>query len=531
MKTSHITNNIIDQAATQIPTYPLNKHSHSLIQQSLAVSFLSLLVTLPVYADSAATIQQRVITGKSATEHNNSVFLGNGAQSYALNVPRLQIDLTSSETEGHKTGGVYSLPEPVSANQLQWEKVQGGYVARVKTHAEQAKRLRHHLVFSQEIPSIVIRLAGNQDVYPLTPIEQQHIHDKAIWLPITNGNQADLELFVDDHTPPTATFSIDAVNVIVEEFKDQNSLGVKPKSLGKAQEKEYDLACAAKSADYQALQQAASATALIHFVKNGSTYTCTGTLLNDQKNSGTPWFATANHCISDQATADSATFEWFYQSVSCNGQTTDSRYEQTYGGAQLLWADQYYDGAFLKLNAQPPNGTFFMGWDTTIQVGEYVWGVHHPKGDHTMVSFGQVSILRQTIDNTYGQAIFTNRVDYVEGGTESGSSGSGLFSVVDGSALWKGTLFGGPEDYRISLYSDFNSYYPNIKQWLAGLSNTAIDQLYTTYQNYFGEKYGNTYTCYENYTCQDFVNGRAIAQDNYSNVLYWYDGIKWNFYG
>jgi lysyl endopeptidase len=78
-----------------------------------------------------------------------------------------------------------------------------------------------------------------------------------------------------------------------------------------------------------------------------------------------------------------------------------------------------------------------------------------------MVSEGNVAALLETVqDIDTGRTYLFNAVNYVSGGTEAGSSGSGLFSVSNGSAYWKGTLFGGPEnDYQSAFYSDFYNYY------------------------------------------------------------------------
>ncbi|MEQ1638262.1 MAG: trypsin-like peptidase domain-containing protein [Methylococcales bacterium] len=492
------------------------------------VCALCLLTALPVYAESVGSIQQHSITTKRFNADVDSAFLGAGVQAFDLNLPTIQIDLNASAEGAHKTGVVYQLPKPIAAAQLFWERVNGGYVARVHLFSEQAKRLRYHLLVGQVVSHLTFRVQGNENASVLTPVDSDTVQDGNIWLPVTNGNQADLEIFADATTSPETLLSIDAVSVIVEEI-----LGVKAKNKGYAEQKEYDLACAGSLTEYSVLEQAASATALISFVKNGSSYVCTGTLLNDKNSSNTPWFATANHCIGDQSTANTATFEWFFQATSCGGSKTDGRYAQTYGGAKLLWSDSYLEGSFLKLNAQPPNGVTFMGWDTNIQVGEAIWGVHHPSSDHTMVSFGKVTALGRTMrDSDSGKIHFVNRIDYIEGGTEQGSSGSGLFSIVNGAASWKGTLFGGPgSNYQASYYSNFDSYYPYIKTWLEGSANTSgIDQLYSQYSSYFGRKSGGEYICYVEYTCQRFDTGKLIAINNTGGTVYWFNGVQWWLY-
>jgi hypothetical protein len=441
-----------------------------LMNKYVLIFVISLLATLQAHAERVDSVKQNQIIGKSASATAASAFLGTGTQAFTINLPHIQVDLTSTITGVHKTGVVYQLPSPVTALQLLWEPVNGGYVARIHLFSDQAKRLRYHLVFRQEIPSIAFRIQGSMDVSPSGPINDTFVHDRSIWLPVTNGDRADLEIFVNDTKPPDELeLSIDAINIIFDDVNSGNIPGIITKSLGLALKPEYDLACWAGNNDISpALENAASATTIINFITNGGSFICTGTLLNDKGGTHTPWLTTANHCISDQDTARTAWFEWFFQATSCGGNTTDSRYAKTFGGAQLLWTNDYLEISFLRLNKPPPNGVIFSGWDTDIQAGDLVWGVHHPEGDHTMVSMGNVTALLQTIqESDTGKTFLLNEVNYVVGGTEKGSSGSGLFSIANGSAYWKGTLVGGPDNnYQLAAYSNFNSYYPNIMPWL-----------------------------------------------------------------
>lgn len=503
----------------------------------VAITALSLMnMSENVFADQAETVEYRVdqeVERSSRSRQSsikNDAFLMNNQLAFVIEVPKQKLDFQENGQE-KPVGVVYSLPEIVTKDDLQWERVEGGYVARIAVHAEQATKLRLHLLLTQDIPSLQIRLLGNKDANFLAVMDYTSFYNSEAWLPITSGNTAEVEIFVGEGVAPSADFKLDAVNVIV---LDEKTIPVKtPKKTGAAQELQYDLACYNQYPEYNALKEAAAATALIHYVKNGLSYTCTGTLLNDEKSSNTPWFATANHCISDQATANTATFQWFYQATACGSRSVDYRNTQTYGGAQFLWGNAYYDAALLKLNMSPPRGTVLMGWNTKISRGERVFGVHHPMGDHAMVSVGWVSSLGQL--NKFDEGLrYTNVVNFQYGSTEGGSSGSGLFGVSGKTLYWKGTLIGGPtHNPQISMYSDFNSYYPNIRTWLAGsvVQNTPeqyIDQLYSAYQGYFGAKHGKSYQCYQVFTCQKFTTGRIIAAN--LNMTYWWDNHQWNRY-
>jgi len=439
-----------------------------------------LCLSTPGYTERAEPVQYRPIVPLSGGVNATAAFLGSGSQPFNLTQPTLQIDLPAPVRGVVKTGEVFQLPAPVTAAQLAWEPVAGGYVARIHVVSEQAKRLRFHMVIPEGLATVQFRVQGNLNPLPLGPVSPLAAQGNQLWLPVTDGNAADVELFVTPATPPTALgLKLDAVNVIVADVSGRNAAGVAPKLLGDAKSLQYDLVCAegvVGASKYAALSQAASSTAKINYInEKGKSYVCTGTLLSDKGNTQTPWFVTANHCLPTQAVADTATFEWFFQATQCGGKTEDPRYAQTYGGAVLLYTDVTMEPAFLKLNQPPASGAVFSGWDNTINVGEDVWGVHHPAGDHTMISRGTVQLLRQNMIDIENVPRLIDEVVFNIGGTEGGSSGSGLFALAKGVAYWKGSLFGGPDDdYAIGQYTDFPSYYNNVKPWLETQISPAI---------------------------------------------------------
>ncbi|QXP84222.1 trypsin-like peptidase domain-containing protein [Methylococcus sp. ANG] len=430
---------------------------------SLAIAIAS---SSSAHADQAEPAQYRPAVPLSAASVSASGFLG-GDQPFELELPAVVADLTPENPGEFKTGTVYSLPIPVTPSVLRWEAVPGGYAARIRVSSANAVRLRLHLVFGSTLPPLELRLQGNEDATLPAPIDNSAIHGNALWLPLTLGNRADLEIFVGGTTSPEALdLRLDKINLILVDASNPATSGFSAQSVGYAEHRQYDLACWSNDPAYPALQIAAAATANINYLRKGASYLCSGTLLNDKGGTNTPWFATANHCLPDQTIADTASFEWFWQATDCNAYYTDSRYSQTFGGAQLLWTDFHREPSFLRLRNPPPANVYFSGWNTAIKVGDAVWGVHHPRGDHTMVSKGKVTALKETITASGGTHLL-DQVRYVHGGTEGGSSGSGLFAVSGGTAYWKGSLFGGSaEDYQDSDYSHFAGYYEQIKPWL-----------------------------------------------------------------
>jgi len=395
-----------------------------------------------------------------------------------VTIPELQIDLTNPSPGVVKTGEVYRLPKPVMASQLNWQPVNGGYAARLQFVSDQAKRMCFHLAFKTKPSAIRFRVQGNSSNSAVFFADQNFINDNNIWLPITVGTTGDLEIFIQGDQPEEGSFEVDAVNIIVAGIRSGNNRKImekqslndliKPKSLGLALEPEFDLACWNGVPEYPALQVAANATALISFIRNGGSFICTGTLLNDQRNSSKPWFITANHCVTDQRASNTLSFEWFFQAPACLSSDTDSRYSQTFGGARLLYANKKNDTSFMRLRARPPAGVAYSGWSTKrLFVGRQVWGVHHPEGDHTMVSQGAVTGLNQTVKGNNDTNLAVNEILFSVGGAEIASSGSGLFTVVNGLPYWVGGLYGGPvNDYQLNYYSRFRDVFPKIQPWL-----------------------------------------------------------------
>jgi hypothetical protein len=418
--------------------------------------------------ESAPSAQYIPIQIRSSQFAESAAFKGSGLRQFEYHVSAIQPEPSSqSALSGPpKTGVVYTLPSPISDSMLLWEPTDGGFAYRVRIIADQAKSLRLHLLFDDQSPSLELRVQGNKDDIVLGPILGTAVRDRELWLPVTTGEEAVLEVFIPTgDAVPNVRFQIDQINYIYGV-----TLPNRPLSTGAADYKEYDVTCYSNYSNYTAIQNAAAATAKIMFISGGSSYVCSGTLLNDKKSTTTPWFATANHCVPNQTVANTVTFFWRYEATSCGSSSTDSRYRQTSGGGQLLWTDATYDAAFLKLNSPPGPYTYFAGWDAnSFAIGDTVYGVHHPAGDHTMVSVGSITALDQpTTSADTGNTLVLNDVKYTYGGVEGGSSGSGVFRSAGSYLAWKGALFGGPgTNYQIAGYGPFEYFYSNVKQYLA----------------------------------------------------------------
>lgn len=228
------------------------------------------------------------------------------------------------------------------------------------------------------------------------------------------------------------------------------------------------------------------------FTDSGSTYLCTGTLLSNTAQDATPYFLSANHCISTQTVASTLQTYWFFRSSSCNSGVASSSYRTLTGGATLLYRSSATDTSFMRLASTPPTGAVYAGWSVAPVNSSTILGVHHPSGDLMKGSSGTLQGYSNcdTNLNCSNASISTGgylRMVWSQGTTEAGSSGSGLFATVSGgSARYVvGTLFGGGASctYRSApdVYGRLDTpYYATggLSQWLNPAGRTALFRFY-----------------------------------------------------
>jgi hypothetical protein len=212
------------------------------------------------------------------------------------------------------------------------------------------------------------------------------------------------------------------------------------------------------------------------FVNNGSTFVCTGTLLNDAQSSTTPYFLTANHCISTQTTASSVTTDWFYRSAACDASAVNAGAQRLNGGATLLYAQATTDTSFMQLNAAPPAGIVFAGsYFGAVAEGAVTAGIHHPQGDLQKLSEGAVKQFNnctfETCQVSTPQDGRFMAVGWSAGTTEGGSSGSSLFLPIGSKRYVVGQLLGGGATCQNPTGYDYYGRYDlafqaALKNWL-----------------------------------------------------------------
>lgn len=215
----------------------------------------------------------------------------------------------------------------------------------------------------------------------------------------------------------------------------------------------------------------AKAVAVVNFVIGGDTFGCTGQLLNAENSDKTPYWLTANHCISTQAVAQTAEVFWRYQNPSCGGPTPALSSVQSSTGATLLQTGTSSDFTLLMIEGTIPSGLFWAGWTSSpVANGTESTAIHHPWGEYKRISFGA-----KASSPTCGGSNNV-RINWTDGPTEPGSSGSGIFR--DDTQQLYGQLECGPsscDNETNDSYGAFSVTYPNISALLVGGSDDASE--------------------------------------------------------
>ena len=196
---------------------------------------------------------------------------------------------------------------------------------------------------------------------------------------------------------------------------------------------------------------------------SGGSGFCTGALINNTQNDGTPYFLTADHCYSNPA-AWSFRFGWISPNTVCatTENSSNGPTNMTISGATLRARDAGSDFALVEINSEIPEDwdRVFAGWDKSDNFPEYQVGIHHPSGD----------VMKVCRDNDPATKEFNagaqtwEIVGGLQGGweigvTEPGSSGSPLFDQ-EGRII--GQLYGGGAACSGTNDNDQFDYYGRV---------------------------------------------------------------------
>ena len=155
---------------------------------------------------------------------------------------------------------------------------------------------------------------------------------------------------------------------------------------------------------------------------NGTRW-CSGSLINNVREDGTPYFLTANHCLGSEST-------WIimfkYESPSCSNINGPTNF--TISGTTKKASYSTSDFGLLQLSSAPPESyePYYNGWSNINTASLSSTGIHHPAGDIKKISFDYDPATSADYLATSGTTHWRIGV-WDDGTTEGGSSGSPLF--------------------------------------------------------------------------------------------------------
>lgn len=358
-----------------------------------------------------------------------------------------RIGLASEMKVNTGSPDLYTLNSPQGESRGTWEELpDGNYLWRLRVKSSGALGLSFGFT-SYSMPDkarlSVYSIDRARRVGPYT-VKDNNINGQ-LWTPIIPGEEAVLELTIPGESIETLTLILGSVSHIYRgisgsENSDACNRGDKAGSCN------VDVACNNQWASKQI-----RSVGRYSYTKNGSSYVCTGSLINNTRNDGKPYFLTAHHCVSSSSVAATVVVTWDYQSRTCR---SPGSWES---GSPLPLSGASQSGAILRAtygpsdftllelsnSPEPTTDAFWSGWDRTGGNPTFGVCIHHPRGHAKRISnsgTAPISVTSYLGGESPGDGTHFRVDHWDEGTTEGGSSGSGLW---DSNKRLVGQLHGG----------------------------------------------------------------------------------------
>ncbi len=222
---------------------------------------------------------------------------------------------------------------------------------------------------------------------------------------------------------------------------------------------------------------------------------CSGSLVNNTAQDGTPYFLTADHCGANASEEDRNVWRFFFNFERPGCDNVGIPPENLLIGCQLRARGPIAGGSdfqLVEINSSIPESwnPFFNGWDRNNTASPSGVGIHHPAGDAKKISTYTTSTVSST-PTISGQTMARQaawRVNWTptvndHSVTQGGSSGSPLFNP---SGLIIGKLSGGsstcdtpdnPDFYgkfSVSWESNGTEADDQLKPWLDPINSDVM---------------------------------------------------------
>lgn len=346
----------------------------------------------------------------------------------SLGLEQIQVRSLLNEDKSNGILYRYGVLEAVNVNiksEAVKTQVDNGFIWRYKLVADSAKSLK--LLFSKfNIPQGASLFVYNSDysiVYGaytranVTP-------DSTFAIADFPGNELTLEYYEPSMAAFSGNLMLSKVSQAYRDLKDVMS------TITTTEDSLYvDVNCG--GLDWQIQKHA---VCRYSFAEDTSSYLCSGSLINNVNNDGTPYFLTAHHCVSSAIVAQTVVAYFNYETKGCGLGAKTNYKKMTLSGATLITTGANSDYTLLKFTSTPPAAyqPYYAGWDLTNWVTCTV-GIHHPEGLKKKISFDYDA------PTTFGGVISWNegadspinthwQVSFDKGYVGAGASGSPLFN-------------------------------------------------------------------------------------------------------
>lgn len=229
----------------------------------------------------------------------------------------------------------------------------------------------------------------------------------------------------------------------------------------------------------------------------------TGSLMNNTRDDGTPYFLTANHIIAaanrdaiSNPDASDFLFRWNYECPDCNYCSTPPHYSTV--GATVVANNAASDFALLLLTESPYDlspqiQAYFNGWDTQYQITGTVC-IHHPLNQPKKISIDEK---HYTISGTNLWKVTWDPTANGKSNVYNGSSGSPLYTIshsrVIGQLKSSSEILDCPSQTQTALFGALSRSWGNstlpqrrLSDWLDPFNSGAsyLDGTYCTSNEY-----------------------------------------------
>lgn len=208
----------------------------------------------------------------------------------------------------------------------------------------------------------------------------------------------------------------------------------------------------------------------------------TGTLINNLNHDGKPYVISALHVFDNPKGAQSAVFDFNYESPFCTN--LEGFDLQTLSGSQAIATFDSLDLLLVELNEMPPASfrPYWAGWDARKIPPSDSWCIHHPNGDTKKISHDAGTCDSTRYSSNYIRYGSWKVHNWEMGTTEFGSSGAGLF-LRNGKFV--GVLHGGAASctsISYDLFTRFDKLFSynkepgkQLKYWLDPMKTNVLE--------------------------------------------------------